>query len=447
MSSFRLPSLIQQTGRHKYSCRSITSTPFQLRRHNRISCGILRSGGTTQTTSFQISNSTNNQRQLFSTGNGQSETKSSTATVAVNAANESKETMNSTSDDSDVRCSDPIVFPWRESAISPLPRLALNDDLSNFNSNSNSKFAIKLACSVELQVFSFWSFFVTKQWEQDIANNASWAFQMAVAGLMNRTFGIPLDAIDNTIEEGVVVTHPSDIKSAKTRDEKVLGNDNDSDNDNNDNDGDSNDGDKLESEEIESSASTAVCVQSMLEEKLISLYQPIPQLKEKDGDDHSTKQPYQITFCLKPIASRLESIFMVPSLTRDDVNNNPSLKGAYTAIDKAWKEQKSMDNMRTLSKEMVQKTAHKGSKRSIIMDVSIDCAEIFQIKDLISGKVIQGQGKGEIDTNDLDLEPEMTTHLVRFEMVTSKGIQQGQRDIGSWYIIDIDDQLSGNVWH
>mmetsp|Transcript_18704 Transcript_18704/g.21275 ORF Transcript_18704/g.21275 Transcript_18704/m.21275 type:complete len:85 (-) Transcript_18704:101-355(-) len=59
-----------------------------------------------------------------------------------------------------------------------------------------------------------------------------------------------------------------------------------------------------------------------------------------------------------------------------------------------------------MAKELMQKTVHSGSKRSIIMDVSIDCHEMFQIKDTRTGKVIQGQGKseGQEDDDDVDVD-------------------------------------------
>ena len=71
------------------------------------------------------------------------------------------------------------------------------------------------------------------------------------------------------------------------------------------------------------------------------------------------------------------------------------------------------------------------------MDVSIDCLEKFHVKDRIEGRVIQG------DEN----EEKQVTHLVRFEMQTTKGDNPRERELGSWYIIDIDDMLEGNVWH
>ncbi len=318
------------------------------------------------------------------------------------------------------------IFPWRESAKMPLPRVISKDDLSNLGQTSYNKFAIKLASCVEMKEFSFWSFFISKKWEQDLANNSSWAFQVALSGLISRTFGLPFDSIENTIEGGVAVD--AIVNSVKNNETTMN--------------------DKLDVDEENEMDETSKFIQSMVEEKLLSLYHPI-------STTQNAMNKYEVTFFLKPLASRLENIFMIPSLTRQDVNLNPSLKGAYLAINKAFTDKKPIEDLNAMSKELCRKTSHSGTKRSIIMDVSIDCAEIFQIKDLSSGKIMQGQrhgveqgeDKSTIDDDANDLEPEMTTHLVRFEMVTSKGQRQGERVLGSWYIIDIDDQLNGNTWH
>ena len=453
-----------------------------------------------------------------------------------------------------------IVFPWRENSSSKPPsRIGTLNDLSGFNNTPNSRFSLKVACAVELKEFTLWSFFISKQWETELASNASWAFQTAVSGLVSRTFGIPLHLMENTLEDGLVVEtttggsvknntgsvvtplsataggtagstatstninqsqkHPltvalegmkanhsnAEYTTALTTISKILSNIISNPHEEkyrkvqpsdpeltkrlgrltNSHDAMTSIGfvsTKLSegnyeyslvpsseawtnltackkiidgmiqtnNEDVEDSSEF---IQNMIESNLLSLYKPIHE--SNNNNDKNNNKQYQVTFCLKPISSKLENIFMIPSLTRQDVEHNPSLKGAYLAIDKAWKEKASVEEIGDMSKELTRKTSHFGTKRSIIMDVAIDCAEIFQIKDLSSGKIIQGQGKKkknddnkeEQEFNDLDLEPEMTTHLVRFEMVTSKGQRAGERKLGSWIVIDIDDMLNGNTWH
>lgn len=363
-----------------------------------------------------------NQRLYFSTNE---ETSSS------QRDNSSKDTETQTEKNDDI-----ILFPWRESAKTPLPRIESKDDLSGFIKSSNYKFFLKLGSCVELGQFNFWSFFISKQWEKELASNTEWAFQTAVAGLISRSFGVPFNSIENTKEDGVVVdlTIPNATEQgADNSDEKMDGKTSEV---------------KEEAKEggTEMDDSTKF-IENMIEENLLSLYAPTTYDETISTTDQ--EKSYEITFCLKPIASRLENIFIVGVITRDDVKSNPSLKGAYSEMINynSLQNKDSPKLLRQMAEELTRKTPHSGTKRSIIMDVSIDCAEIFQIKDLSNGKIIQGQGKGESGISSSSLEPEMTSHLVRLELVTSKGQKLGAREIGSWKIIDIDDMLDGNTWH
>ena len=70
---------------------------------------------------------------------------------------------------------------------------------------------------------------------------------------------------------------------------------------------------------------------------------------------------------------------------------------------------------------------------TIICDVSIQCLEVFAIKDKNTGAIVSGS-----------TEPEEVSHLVRFEVVAN---MDGTRHLGSWRIVDWDDMLNGNVWY
>ena len=77
------------------------------------------------------------------------------------------------------------------------------------------------------------------------------------------------------------------------------------------------------------------------------------------------------------------------------------------------------------------------STRTVIADVVIKCTEFFQVKDALTGTIIQGM--------EDEREGDEVIHVVRFEVVTEK--EDGGRKIGSWKIIDFDDMLNGNVFH
>lgn len=82
--------------------------------------------------------------------------------------------------------------------------------------------------------------------------------------------------------------------------------------------------------------------------------------------------------------------------------------------------------------------------RTVIADVTIVCAEFFQVRDTHSGIVVQG-----MDDEWENPNPKVV-HNVRFEVVTERNDDEEDgrsRKVGSWKIIDIDDMLHGNVFH
>jgi len=303
------------------------------------------------------------------------------------------------------------IFPWIYSKTT-LERVAEKDDLSGLSNSFRSRFGKRLSVAVEMKI-PFFNFLVTKGWEKELAENCAWAFRMAVCGLLSRVFQAPFWEITNTDE----MLHYDTINSPS---ENSMG-------------------DQPMAEEDREAITKYV--NSMIEENLLKLYPQQPSFSA-----------HGIYFQLKPIASRLESAFLVPSLTREDVKKNPVLKGAYSQITKKWEKSQSVAILREMSEELHDKTSHKGTKRSIIIDVSIDCLEIFQLKNKVTGRIIQGNDDDSCDGEHMFgeervMKEEKVTHLVRFEMETYKGNAHGQRKLGSWKIIDIDDMLNGNVWH
>jgi hypothetical protein len=98
------------------------------------------------------------------------------------------------------------------------------------------------------------------------------------------------------------------------------------------------------------------------------------------------------------------------------------------------------ENYFDLVSEFAKEVGH--SKRTVIAEASVKCNEFFQVKDRNTGKVVQGM--------EDDSAEEEVVHLVRFEVVTdekNENGEEGEREIGSWKIIDVDDLLEGNVFH
>ena len=163
---------------------------------------------------------------------------------------------------------------------------------------------------------------------------------------------------------------------------------------------------------------------TLLEDKLWKKYQSL--------DSTTIDMRLKIT----PVNARIEHAFVVPVLTRESLKENPSLKGSYRKMEVEFQKNKDIDQARALASALIDATGNIGI-RTVIFDVSIACLELFQIKDLATGEVLQG--------NDDDVE-RMVTHLVRFEMVTTSG-SAGERMHGSWQVVDWDDLCNNNQWY
>jgi len=267
-----------------------------------------------------------------------------------------------------------------------------------------------------------WQLFVTKSWERELAHNCIFAFKNAVAGLISKAFQVPLLQIENTDE---FVKYDS-TKLNQTKEAETGGK-------NDDAVAETVDNDDTEVIIVEKEDDDQY-IRSMVEENLLKLY--ISDETGNDVDQENKNSITEVFLSIKPISSKLESIFLIPSLTRDDVKGNERLRGAYREIEGTFQETGNMNLVTEMANDLIERVPHGGTKRSLIMDISIDCIERFYVK--AGEQLIQG---------DDDSEEKKVTHLVRFEMQTTKGETVRDRQLGSWYVIDIDDQCMGNVWH
>lgn len=281
-----------------------------------------------------------------------------------------------------------LKFPWRHSP-DPLQRVIERNDLSVPPHHARAKFVRKTLAMRELGA-SFFQCMFSSSWEQKLAEHFRWAFQRGVAGLLSKTFQVHMDGIYSDVD-GINI------------DTAVLG--------------------PCELTDSEKEG-TESFVSSMLEENLATLYK------------HVVPSAINLKLKLTPVDCRLESIFLIPMFTRDDVRKEPSMKGSYQRIEEEFAKSGSSPEVAEMMKKLAEDTNFSG-QRSIIADVSVECLEKFQVNDSVTGELLQGS----------DMAERPATHLVRFEMATTKGSEKGQREMGTWQVIDWDDMLEGNVWH
>jgi len=279
------------------------------------------------------------------------------------------------------------TFPWRHSR-DVLDRVVAKDDRSGLPNTIRARFVRRMLVAHELGV-PWWSRFFGS-WETELSDDFAWAFGAGLSSLLSCKFDVPLDKITNENTGAVCIDTISELDQKPGKEEKES------------------------AEELAKAA---------LEEELRILYKSV--------------DPTAINIKLKvqPLEWQLENAFLIPLLTRELVEENPSLRGSYQAIEQEFSKTGSVQKVREMGEQLAKDVGFGGS-RTVIAEVSIRCLESFQVRDNQTGDVIQGS----------ESEEEEVTHLVRFEMVTSRD-DHGGRVPGNWQIIDWDDLLEGNVWH
>ncbi len=202
----------------------------------------------------------------------------------------------------------------------------------------------------------------------------------------------------------------------------------------------------------------------MLQRQLRQLYQ--------SAKNHSHPSKVNILLRTLPKSAKIESMFPIFGLSRSLVDDHPHLRHTYRNMIKrlqskhkeaylAGKERLNPIEVGKFITQELQNVMEQSAKLSddrmasitIVAQVSIQCKEIFCVRDVDSGVVLQGCGE---DVH----RPRDVTHLVRFEMVvrerlisdgedsTMENEEDGKWEIemGRWQITDWDDLLDGNVF-
>lgn len=282
-------------------------------------------------------------------------------------------------------------------------------------------------------------------WEDELAGLFAFSFCQGVTGLLSNTYRIPYNSIVSSPSDDT----PSDDKTGIDKDTKDLDDKgqyavdfdrtiaplNNTDNGDPDAGSPMDDSTKEDDDEDDDYPDT----EYMLESKMRNLY--------KGAYKHG-KSTMQVQLRIQPIGAKLTSLFLVPLLTREGVEQMPALRHSYRNMGEQL-EKKAIELERDLSmgegfKEINQQAIKLRRKRqksdgsvesTVVAQVSIQCLERFSVTDKVTGKVLQGDGKEN-----------KVQHLVRFEMALSAN-PDGTIDIGNWQITDWDDLLDGNVFY
>eukprot|EP00985_Skeletonema_marinoi_P024384 scaffold16932_cov145-Skeletonema_marinoi.AAC.3 len=312
------------------------------------------------------------------------------------------------------------TFPWRHSPTPP-SRLLQNDDYSGMPNNFRARFVRRLIAAKELNL-NFWNvlplpFGYAQEWEEELAGNFSVAFGLAMRELFETLFGDDGGVVYNDDQQSLSLKamldyNNRDTSSDNTTEESFAKNDNTSIVENNN------------------------YLNLMMDQLLLQQYQHLHNNHHLPQNNNHQKMSIHLS--IKPIKAQLQNIFAVPMLTRDIVASKPHLKGGYQRLERVFKETQSYNEVKQKTYELAEEVGLDSAKRTVIAEATITCLEYFQVKDLESGRIVQGMEDGD--------EEEEVVHLVRFEMVTDRG-EDGKREGGNWKLIDVDDLLEGNVFH
>ena len=170
---------------------------------------------------------------------------------------------------------------------------------------------------------------------------------------------------------------------------------------------------------------------SMVEQSLRKLYQSAHEFG---------KHQLQVRLECRPTHARIQHLFVFPLLSRNAIQRKPALKKQYRQLLEV--SAVAPREAVPIYQELVMQMLERGTGEStVICQVLIECEEIFWVKDLATGTVLQGYE---------DEKFRKVFHLVRFEMVAETRFPKNriiplEMIPGSWQITDIDDLLEGNL--
>ena len=207
---------------------------------------------------------------------------------------------------------------------------------------------------------------------------------------------------------------------------------------------------ETEAENNEKDDETSPEIDYMMEKKLRKLY---------EASHDFGKDQMKIVLQTEPVHCELVSLLFIPYITRQAVNDAPSLKHSFRNMFRQV-EKKRLDSETgqpinfvqlvreafRIFEEYANSRAHFNPdegyaemESTVIAQVLITCDEVFSVTDVATGMIMQGNGKQQ-----------RVFHLVRLEVPVKEHISQdGGKplfEIGSWQIVDWDDLEDGNIW-
>jgi hypothetical protein len=218
-------------------------------------------------------------------------------------------------------------------------------------------------------------------------------------------------------------------------------------------------------------------LQQMFQEKVVAHYKSainnFSTKEEGNKDDPSTtttttttttndskqNQRLEVRLSMVPYKTEFITLYAIPYLSRNNAKSDPVLLDFYREM----LDMPSTKRTSYLSQLRQEHLENKGYMEStIIAQCIVWCEELFYVKDLTTGQILQGEEQQEQDqehssegkqstdhSSGITADSKKIPHLVRMErtVITKKDPNTGsfhnvQED---WVITDIDDILGGNL--
>lgn len=401
---------------------------------------------------------------------------SSSSSSSVENGGTSTSTSSSDDDDDDDGTT-LVVFPWRTKS-SLLPRLVpgtpehTKDGLLLTSKSQSLHGSSSLNAIVTSYMFlnvPWYELFWISDVKDELSSSVSWAFTHGVANLLSNLSSSSSSGI--SVSADSIISHRTDDSTTCGIDfHKTL----EFNNNNNDSDsGSDEDNTSINATSINNnSKNNTIQLQHMFEEKVVAHYKSaINNFATKEGskDDisagsssssisnHSKKnQRLEVRLSMFPFKTEFITLYAIPYLSRRNAKSDTVLLDFYREM----LEMPSTKRASYLSQLRQEHLENKGYMEStIIAQCVVWCDEIFYVKDLTTGHILQGEeqeqehndseGKQNDHSTSITADSKKIPHLVRMErtVITKKDSITGsfhnvQED---WVITDIDDILGGNL--
>eukprot|EP00536_Pseudo-nitzschia_multiseries_P014971 jgi/Psemu1/311601/fgenesh1_kg.796_\ len=149
---------------------------------------------------------------------------------------------------------------------------------------------------------------------------------------------------------------------------------------------------------------------------------------------------------MTPYDSKFITLYAIPYLSRRNSKNEPTLLRVYREMLNSPSSGRAT-YLSQLRQEHLEKRGNMES--TIIAQCLVWCDELFYVKDLATGEILQGKEEDQGSSSSDTMTSQRIPHLVRMErtVITKRDPTTGmfENEQQNWIITDIDDLLGGNL--